>query len=320
MSSQYNLSKLKNSQNNQNRQNLQIPVEISDDSNTNNLLRASHEFEFIRNENESLQMVIEEMKTEMEKTVMEVRTMRQEIQLHKNDNLYLKNENNEFKKDTQEYKNQIAQLTHQINTKDLQINENLDQMKNYHQEALDNRNQLNGAEEKHKDVLAKLEAENEQLNIDINSMIEDRESLLETLAKLKAKAKKWDENAFRSQNENPANNQVDLQQAELDELRIRNDKLNVAYDQKNKECERVRKNLNSKMFTNRGIPGQTKKDSNQKLDKSETEKSPNKTQPKNTPGTDSNMTFMKGPKLPRNYNLKDDEEFNKAQQDDLSDN
>ena len=99
-SNPYNLSKLRQSnKNNMQRINLQVPDEISNDSKTYNLLRSSQEVDYIKNENDSLKMVIEEMKSEMEKTSLEVKTMVQEIYNHKNDKLYIKNENNDLRKD-----------------------------------------------------------------------------------------------------------------------------------------------------------------------------------------------------------------------------
>lgn len=104
-------------------------------------------------------------------------------------------------------------------------------------------------------MATKYETEQSYLREENLELVECRESLLKTLAKLKAKAKKYDDSKY---NEGVGDNQINLLLADLDDLRIRNDKLNVAFDLKAKENLRLRENLSKKIFNGGRIPGDKK--------------------------------------------------------------
>lgn len=89
----YNFSNLRNSQNNKqdlyNKANLRNSDEIlsvtenpsypNQNFLNHDLIRSSKEFQTLQQQSESLQIVIEEMKSEMERTVQDVQTMRHQI-------------------------------------------------------------------------------------------------------------------------------------------------------------------------------------------------------------------------------------------------
>lgn len=276
-------------------------------------IKSSQEVQILAQENEQLKLVIEEMKSEMERVFGQVQSMGKEIFLVKEESLQLREKGNNLQKEGQDAKSQIAQQTHQLNSKDIQIKENLDLMKNYHQESLDNREKLE------KVLLTNRELEqtwSERFN-DVQSkydeLVEERESLLNTLAKLKSKAQKWNDS---KQKDNFCTGQMDVQLAEQDDLRIRNDKLNVAIDIKNKENERLRSNLNKKMFSQNKVPENRvsveDKDGNADSKRHIPRQGSidNVGSNKNAGLSGRNIPLGTQPKPVRNYNLKDDAEFN----------